>query len=164
MRGHAELPKVIFLAHMSLPVDAEWIAEFNEVETRFPTMDQLAAYLASLQNGPSGRVSVLIDRGSVRGRLGFLGRKRDVMSCSCVEWDGAYASLIFHDEAWSEYRAIDHDCPVWPTDVERRKIAHGELTPPPQNECMDKVRAFTAIRDFLHIGARPGWLSYKYVS
>jgi hypothetical protein len=43
------------------------------------------------------------------------------------------------------------------------KIAHGELTPPSPNECLDKAHAFTAIHDFLHRGERPGWLSYKYV-
>jgi hypothetical protein len=148
---------------MNLPVEAEWIAEFDGVETRFPSKDQLAGYLASLNTRPTGCVSVLIDRGPVRGWRGLLGPKRDVVSCFSVEWDGAYASLIFHDNAWSEYRAIDHERPVWPTDDERRKIAHGELTPPPQDECMDKTRAFTAISEFLRIGARPGWLSYKYV-
>jgi len=157
MRDHAEPPK------MSLLVDAEWIAEFNEVETRFPAKDQLAVYLTSLQSRPAGRVSILIDRGPVRGLQGLLGHKRDVVSCFSLEWDGAYASLIFHDEEWSEYRAIDHECPVWPTDDERGKVAQGELTPPPPEECLGKARAFAAIRDFLHIGARPGWLFYKYV-
>jgi hypothetical protein len=41
-----------------------------------------------------------------------------------------YASLIFHDENGSEYRALDQDNPVTPDDSIRTQIAHGELTPP----------------------------------
>jgi hypothetical protein len=149
---------------MSLPVSGEWIAQYNEIERRFPAKDQLAAYLASLETAPAGQVAVLIDRGPASRWERFMTEtKRDIVSCFSLEWDGAYASLTFHDDAWGEYRAIDHEHPVHSTEDERCNIAQGEPTPLPLEECLDKSRAFRAIREFLNDGARPGWLSYKYV-
>ena len=61
------------------------------------------------------------------------------------------------------YRALDTARPVSATDEERRTIAHGEVTPHPAAECMEKGRAFQAIGEFLTTCTRPNWLSYRYV-
>ena len=92
-----------------------------------------------------------------------MGQKRDVSPCLAIEWHGAYASLIFHDDAWSEYRAIDSTRPVSATEEERRRIAHGELAPHPASECMEKARAFEAISEFIINRTRPNWLTYRHV-
>ena len=144
--------------------DGDWIAEVNDVDTRFRTKDDLIAHLSTLEPLAAGSLSVQVDRGPTKGWLRFLGgAKRDIEPCFTVEWAGSYASLIFHDDAWSEYRAIDHEQPVVASEDERRKIAHGELAPHPTEECMAKTRAFVAIREFLESGARPNWLRYRYV-
>ena len=146
-------------------MNLKWIAEFNDVETRFLTKEELAVYVAGLEAKEVGHLAVLIDEGPRSRWETFLFglSERIVVSCFYLEWSGAYASLTFHDDASSEYLAIDHEHPVHPTEDQRRNIAHGEYLPPPEDECLDKARAFKAIRDFLDRGTRPEWLSYRYV-
>jgi hypothetical protein len=148
---------------MSTDAREAWIADSDGVETRFDSKEQITAHLSSLEQQARGRVSIKIDHGPIRGWRRFLGMKRDVTPCFAVEWDSDYASLIFLDDAWSEYRAIDGAHPVVPSEEVRRNIAHGELRPHPIAECMEKARAFAAIRDFLSRGSRPDWLTYEYV-
>jgi hypothetical protein len=141
-----------------------WIIEVDDVETRYPTRAALLAALSDMQRRSSGSVAVMIDAGPVEGWRRFLGgAKRVIVPCFAIEWEDRYASLIFHDEAWSEYRAIDSQRPVAPDETTRTRIAHGELTPYPIEECMDKARAFDAVREFITTDARPPWLSYRYV-
>jgi hypothetical protein len=93
----------------------------------------------------------------------LLGAKRNVTPCFAVEWNSGYASLIFLDDAWSEYWAIDGTRRVAPDEAVRRNIAHGEAEPHPIAECMEKARAFAAMRQFILQGNCPDWLTYKYV-
>ncbi len=148
---------------MNTDTGEAWIADIDEVETRFDTKEQIAAHLSHLEQQPRGHVSILIDRGPVKGWRQFLGAKRNVRPCFAVEWDSGYASLIFFDDAESEYRAVDGAHPVTPSEEVRCNIAHGELRPHPIAECMEKPRAFAALRDFIRQGSRPDWLTYNYV-
>jgi hypothetical protein len=142
----------------------EWVIEVNEKDTRFRTTEEVISHLGKLEATPTGKASLLLDLGPVSGWKRFLGApKRDVSPCCAVEWDGPYGSLIFHDDAWSEYRVIDEARPVQATEDQRRRIAHGEPTPHPVEECMEKARAFAAIREYLGSRTRPSWLKYKYV-
>ena len=148
---------------MRIGTSEAWIAEVDEVETRFDTNQRLAAHVSELERQVSGRLWILIDHGPMKGWRRFLGAKRDVSPCLSVEWDSEYASLTFLDDAWSEYRALDVTHPVMPGEQVRRNIAHGELSPHPTEECLEKARAFIAIREFISKGSRPDWLRYKYV-
>ena len=141
-----------------------WLAEIDEVEQRFDSKEKIAAFLTSIEQQSKGHVSVLIDHGPRKGWRRFLGAKRDVSPCFAAEWDSRYASLIFLDDAWSEYRAIDVSHPVAPCEEVRRAVAHGELIPHPIAECMEKARAFTLMQDFLIRGGRPEWLTYNFVT
>jgi hypothetical protein len=80
-----------------------------------------------------------------------------------VVWDSGVASLTFLDDAWSEYRASDGTRRGTPREEVRIKIAHGEPIPHPVEQCMEKARAFVAMREFLTQGKRPDWLTYKYI-
>jgi hypothetical protein len=71
--------------------------------------------------------------------------------------------MLLGRAAWSEYRAIDAKHPVLPSEQVKRNIAHGELSPHPTEECMEKGWAFIAIREYINNGKRPDWLTYKYV-
>jgi hypothetical protein len=148
---------------MNIGASEAWIADVDEVERRFETDEGLAAHVSELERQSRGRLWILIDRGPRTGWRRWLGAKRNVTPCLSVEWNSDYASLIFLDEAWSEYRAIDVTHPVVPSDDLRRKIAHGELSPHPTEECMEKARAFNAIREFIYKGDPPDWLTYEYV-
>ena len=140
-----------------------WIAEVDDVQTEFPTAEALVAHLAALEQEASGHLWVLTDRGPTKGWRRFFGPKRDVTPCFTVEWDTGFASLIFLDDSWSEYRAIDSGQPVSPSEEIRLRISHGEPTPHPTEQCMDKARAFAAMREFIASGDRPDWLTYKHV-
>ena len=140
-----------------------WIADIDEVEARFDSKEQIAAYLSGIEQQPRGHVWVLTDHGPIKGWRRFLGLKCVVSPCFTVEWDSDYASLIFLDDVWSEYRAMDVSHPVAPNEEVRRRIAHGEVGPHPTAECMEKARAFAAIRYFLIQGVRPDWLTYNCV-
>jgi hypothetical protein len=56
------------------------------------------------------------------------------------------------DDAWSEYRAIDGESRVTPSEKVRRDIAHGELLPQLTERCIEKAGAFAAMCDFLGQG------------
>lgn len=148
---------------MNIGTSETWIAEVDEVETRFGTDERLAVHVSEVERQARGGLRILIDHGPVTGWRRWLGAKRDVTPGLSVEWDSEYASLIFLDDVWSEYRAIDATHPVVPSEEVRRNIAQGELSPHPLEECMEKARAFIAIREFINDGNRPDWLTYKYV-
>ena len=149
---------------MTSKQERTWIAEMDDVEARYPTKEALLAALSGFQERAQGGLSVSIDRGLNKGWLRFLGgAERDVVPCLSLEWFDQYASLIFLDDAWSEYRAIDTEHPVAPEEEIRKLIAHGEPSAHPIEECMSTVRAFDAAHEFIESGERPTWLSFKYV-
>lgn len=140
-----------------------WVIEIDDVETPFSTTDGAISFVDKLQGQGRGQAMLTLDFGPVQGWKRFFGANRIVSPCCSIEWSGPFASLIFHDDAWSEYRVIDESHPVQATDEQRCRIAHGELTPHPLEECMEQPRAFAAIREYLGSRTRPGWLKYKYV-
>ncbi len=140
-----------------------WMIELDEVESSFSTPEEAISYVDNLQDQDSGRAMLTLDCGPVKGWKRFFGANRIVSPCCAIEWSGPFASLIFFDDAWSEYRVIDESHPVQATDDQRRRIAHGELTPHPLEECMEQPRAFAAVREYLGSRTRPGWVKYKYV-
>ena len=80
-----------------------------------------------------------------------------------IEWSGEICSLIFFDDAVSEYRAISSNPSRELDDQTRIKVSHGEESPHPLEECLPLSEGLRAIRDFLDSGNRPGWLEYRYV-
>ena len=140
-----------------------WVVDVDEVKTVLDTPDDVRRHVDTLAEQPSGRIFVFVDHGPTRRWERFLGLKRDISPCLTIEWHGPYASLIFHDDAASEYRAIDPTRPVSATEEERSRIAHGEPVPHPADECMEKARAFEAIAEFIVNHRRPTWLMYRYV-
>lgn len=81
-----------------------------------------------------------------------------------VDWSGDVASLIFFDNAASEYRAKDAEKPITADEVARKAIAHGEVALHPPEQCMSLGRARQAINEYLKTGVRPEWLQYEYVA
>jgi hypothetical protein len=141
-----------------------WIVDLNDIESRFESKVEMATHLDGLEKLPDGRLSLMVDHGPVTGWRRVFGVKRDVSGCFSVEWYSHYASLIFLGDSWSEYRVRDTARPVQSSDDDRTRIAHGEFQAHPIDECMEKGRAFTAIREYLKTGERPTWLTYKFVS
>jgi hypothetical protein len=148
-------------AHDSEP---PWVAELDERDTHFASLAALQLFLKQLERLDHGRIFVFRMVGTRPFRQRLMGMNRRMASpCFAMEWTDGFASLIFHDDAWSEYRAIDHDHPVSPNEDVRTRISHGENRPHPINECMLVSRAFSAINSYTETLSRPTWLSYKYV-
>jgi hypothetical protein len=128
------------------------------------TMAELKEHIANAERLEGGTLAVYADGGPRPWWHRLFGLQRRFVLCYfMLEWCGDYASLMFLDENWSEYRAIDEAHPVNPSEEIRVKIAHGEVIPHPVNECMKKERAFAAVRAFLDSGLRPEWLKYRFV-
>jgi hypothetical protein len=143
----------------------EWLFNVDDLDSRFPSDETLLAALAPFELSTLGRFSLHLDRGpSPRWRRLLLGQLRDITPCLSIEWAHDYASLIFLDENWSEYRVLDQQHPVSPPLGVRALLAHGELLPHPVNECMLRDRAFEAVRHFILHRTRPDWLAYRFVS
>jgi hypothetical protein len=141
-----------------------WVLDVDGIETRCTSRDAVIEGLAAVEARQRGRLTVRLDRGQARGALRVLGAaERDVTPCFAAEWVDRYAGLIFLDDDWSEYRASDAARPVTVDESLRLQIAHGEGRPQPAEECMDKGRAFEAMRHFVTYGVRPEWLTYRYV-
>jgi hypothetical protein len=140
-----------------------WLVELNDTAPQVNSLAELIKKIQEAEQMGSGRLSVCVDGGPCPWWERFLGKKRNVDSLFALEWHGEYASLIFHDENWSEYRAMDKDSPVQPEEKIRVKIAHGEAALHPVDECMSRSRAFTAARSFLESGVRPDWLAYRFI-
>lgn len=140
-----------------------WTIEVAEVDTLFSTTEAAISFVNNLQTQASGQAFLFHDCGPVKGWKRFFRAKRIVQPCCAMEWDGPFASLIFFDDAWSEYRVVDEAHPVQPTDDQRRRIAHGELTPHPLEECMQQSRAFGLVREYLDTRTRPSCVKYRYV-
>jgi hypothetical protein len=86
-----------------------------------------------------------------------------ISPCFHLQKAGDVARLIFADDAWSEYRALDLDHPVEADEEVRLKLSMGDLGPADPEECLDAARALAAARHYLLHGERPDWLTYRYV-
>lgn len=144
-----------------------WTIELNADEPRhYAHKSEAAACLSDIMHQhASGSLSLNEDVG-LRSRfmqIVFGMWPRILLSHFAVEWCGPTASLIFLDEAGSEYRALDRERPVQADERTRKAIAHGELTPHPLEQCMELQRAQQAIAEYLQTGQRPAWLQYLYV-
>ena len=145
-----------------------WTVEFREDEPRrFTQKSDVFPYLSGLmRQHSSGRIDVDEDVGgrSWVSRFVFGLHPRSLLMHFAVEWSGEVASLIFFDDAVSEYRAIDRERPIQADKLARKAIAHGEVTPHPLDQCMALGRAQQAIDEYLKTGVRPEWLQYEYVA
>jgi hypothetical protein len=142
----------------------QYVASVNDVEHRFATLPELDNFLAGLER--EGTVSVFVDMDlGPTGRLSrfFGGPKRDIQPCFSLRKAGAWASLMFLDEAYSEHRAVDPGQQAAPDATVLKALADpGESVPPA--ECMSAASAFRAAREFMgKNGRRPSWLTYRYV-
>jgi hypothetical protein len=141
----------------------KWFLDINEEEKEFLSIAQLVEFLQSIESLETCRVWVGKDGGPRPWWHRFLGtQKRFVVSLFAIEWHNQIASLIFHDENWSEYRAIDREQPVSAKENERLKVAQGEIIAPSNEECISKERALAAIREYLQYNQRPNWLGYRF--
>jgi len=144
------------------PID-EWLVELNEEEV----VASFADVLACVQRAESlseGRLWVGKNAGLSPWWYRWLGmNRRYVEPIFSLEWYSGTAALIFHDENWSEYRALRSEKGFFIPENIRSKISHGEATPPESEECIAKEKAFEAIREVLCKGVRPEWLSYRFV-
>ena len=148
---------------MDISAIGPWYLELNGTDQTFASAKEVADALGAYQGLDQGRASISYDDGPRPGWQRFLGlAPRYISGFAVLEWADGFASLIFLDDNWSEYRVLDN-IPVAPPEAVRVKIAHGESLPRPVNECMDKARAFQALLEALQIGVRPGWLSYRFV-
>ena len=144
-----------------------WIVEFGDDSRRFKRKSDVFPYLSELvRQHPSGRAVVDEDVG---GRSWFLRfvfglHPRFLQMHFTIEWSSEVASLIFLDDAASEYRAKDTEKPILADEATRKTIAHGEVTPHPLEQCMSLGRTRQAIDEYLKTGVRPEWLQYEYVA
>lgn len=140
-----------------------WQLELNGQECPVVSPRDLADQLTKAQQLDQGRLVLsAVTRPAPLWKRAF-GTKYVSRGFFAVEWFGQVASLIFLDDDWSEYRAIDSSAPVKASEDERSQVAHGEVTPPPQDECMSKERAFQAIAESIEASDRPNWLHYRVV-
>lgn len=149
---------------MDILATGPWYFELNEKDHVFSSAREVADAAHACQDLVHGRLSISYDDGPRPRWRRFLGlAPRYISGFAALEWTDDFASLIFLDNNWSEYRVLDEKNPVAPPAAVRTKISHGELLPCPANECMDKARAFQALQEALQTGAHPGWLSYRFV-
>lgn len=141
-----------------------WYFDLNGTERTFGSAREVGDALLACQDQDHGRASISYDDGPRPRWQRFLGlAPRYISGFAALEWADGFASLIFLDDNWSEYRVLDKITPVSSPETVRVRIAHGEVSPHPAIECMDKARAFQALQEALQTGVRPGWLSYRFV-
>jgi hypothetical protein len=163
--GCAEARRLFLtLASMNTAPTLPWKVELNDVNSEAHSLAEIDVILSRAGSMQRGRLWVGKDGGPRPWWHRFLGTQpRYVDSLFSLEWCDQYACLIFHDENWSEYRAIDEAVPVAPNEETRLVISHGEAKPSPVDECMKKDRAMIAVRECLVQNSRPSWLKYRYV-
>lgn len=140
-----------------------WELEIEGTDNTIQSLADLQERVAMAAKSSNGRLFLSADAGPRPLWQRILGAKRFVELLFAIEWCEGFATLMFYDENASEYRAIDKEHPVSPSEDVRRRIAHGEVLPCPVDECMEKTRAFRALSDFMSEGNRPEWLAYKKV-
>jgi hypothetical protein len=154
---------------------AIWVDDFLTVdfeakdERFFETKDELQTFLAELEQQNEGQLDVFKYYGKTRlpwwERLLLLGEWRlHTTPCFFLAWADDCATLMFYDEASSEYRAYDHQHYIDDAPTELRiRLNFGDGTPAPLEQCLHKARAFKACHEFIDTAIRPEFLSYKYV-
>ncbi|WP_157480996.1 MULTISPECIES: hypothetical protein [unclassified Lysobacter] len=149
---------------MDIPAISPWYFELNDEDHVLDSSKEVAEAVRACLDRDQGRLSISYDDGPRPRWQRFLGlAPRYISGFAALEWADDFASLIFLDDNWSEYRALDAKEPVVPPEATRTQIAHGELLPHPASECVHKDRAFQALLEALQTGGRPGWLSYRFV-
>jgi len=140
-----------------------WLVELNEQELSVSPED-VGTLLANAKKLSEGKLWIGKDGGPRPWWHRFLGTpKRYVDSLFSLEWYSGGATLIFHDENWSEYRVLKPSGgQSFPENI-RKKISHGEPKPAPDEECIETEQAFRAISEALNKGCRPSWLEYRFV-
>ena len=144
-----------------------WIIECAEAKEVVNTKEGVFPYLlAQIKRLKEGRLVVEEDVGERSWLERFLfsvKNPRIIQTHFAMEWCNDFASLIFIDDAGSEYRAKSNKSHIQPNEETRMRIAHGELTPHPVDECLNLQMALEAIEEYFKSGERPNWLEYKYV-
>jgi hypothetical protein len=142
-----------------------WTLEYGEELQTLRERDEVFPCVARLlSEHASGRIDLSEDVGGRSWFARFLGvHPRFLQMHLAIEWRGDVASLIFFDDAVSEYRAKDPE-PIQTDEITRKAISHGEPTPHPTDQCMALDRARLAVEEYLRTGVRPGWLQYEYVA
>lgn len=141
-----------------------WVVELNSGHRQCESFDEVLQLIDEGQELVHGVLFVSYDGGPRPWWKRFLGGSaRYSYGFAALEWIGEFGSLIFYDKNWTEYRVLDHDFRVQPSDDERLQIAHGEKQPCPLDECMLKRRAFDALREALRTDKNPKWVSYRVV-
>lgn len=143
-----------------------WTVEFDDdSRTLSQKVDVLPWVSRLVSDHSAGRIVISEDVGGRSWFSRFLGlHPRFLQMHLALEWSNGVASLIFLDDAASEYRARDVEQPIRADENTRKAIAHGELKAHPFDECMALQRARAAVEEYLQTGVRPKWLQYAYVA
>ena len=140
-----------------------WQIELNDTEEVADSVAAVMQILTMAQSIATGRIVISYDNGPRPWWHRLLGSgRRYIAGFVYIQWAEEYANLMFHDENWSEYRALDPAHPVSANDKIRSKISQDGATPFAAEECLEKTRAFAAVRETLQSGNRPSWLSYQF--
>ncbi len=149
---------------MNPPLLNKWFVEINEEERVLDSINEVLDLLKSVEYLETCRVWVGKDGGPRPWWHRLLGlQNRYIESFFALEWHNQIAFLIFHDENWSEYRAIDNEYPVSANEQDRLKVAQGDSIAPTNEECISKQRALNAVSEYLQQNKRPKWLEYNFV-
>lgn len=143
--------------------EPRWFLTLNDMNIPVSSVTAILHEVDKAERLADGRFVVSYDDGPTPWWRRMLGNNRYVSGLFALEWTGNYAKLIFLDENWSEHHVSDKEQFADPGDTVRTKISHGASVPCNPKECMDKTRAFIAIRETLSSGNRPEWLSYRFV-
>ncbi len=137
--------------------------ELNEKESIICS-NKVEEFIVNAESLENGRLWIGKDGGPRPWWHRVLGtQKRYIEAIFTVEWYSDAAALIFHDENWSEYRALKPEQLTSFSESVRQNISHGEAEPVLDEECITKELAFKAIKETLKNGSRPSWLKYKFV-
>lgn len=141
----------------------EWLTELNDQRATIAA-EELPKWLEAAESLGEGGLWLGRDGGLRPWWHRFLGlQARYVDPLVSLEWYSNAAALIFHDENWSEYRALSLDTSELFSEEVRARISHGEPKPTPQEECVTKSLAFRAVREAAENLVRPSWLEYRFV-
>ena len=157
------------MTHM-ITSDFKWAAEVGAAEDAeclyFRSAEELKSFLVELERREAGKLHIFKDYGKRPLRWWQrLFRIADWhrLPCLTLFWCDRYATLMFHDEASSDYHALEpQPAADVPTEI-RLQLNYEEPTPAPPEECLQKSCAFAAACEFIDTGRRPKWLSYRYV-
>lgn len=148
----------------SLTSTGMWTVECGEFYEVLERKKMVFPCLADfVQKFPKGRIVVdeNIGKRSWFSRFVFGMNHRIIQMHLALEWCNDVASLIYFDDAGSEYRSKDIEYPVDADEETRMNIAHGDLKPHPIEECHSLKRSLNAIEEYLNYGKRLGWLEYS---